>query len=859
MPGQVISRYRILSALGSGGMGVVYRAEDTELRRTVALKFLPERSAQDDRMLERFKQEARNASALNHPNICTIYEVGEADGEVFIAMEYVEGRSLAEQIRPGGLPPETVIRYGRQVAAALDHAHERGIIHRDLKCVNIVTTPQGDAKVLDFGLAKRMDEADLSHTTLVTASLETTLGLAGTLPYMAPELLEGKAATSRSDIWALGIVLFEMAAGRRPFEGENLYRLCGAILQQPAPPLPPRVPPGLAAVIRRCLEKEPARRYQRAGEVRAALEALDSASATDLPPAAVPRRRRWMAAAAAAAVAFALTGASLALLWPRLRPRFERHRVPAQIQLAVLPPAASGSDTAASAFDSGLTETLTARLTELTERHSLAVIPTSEVLARRVRTLDQAREQFGVNLGLALSVQRASQKIRVNYSLVDARTHQQLGGGTITAAADDPFVLQDQVAESVVKSLEIELLPQEVQSLGAHGTSEPAAFDYYLQGRGYLQDFGKLENVDSAISVFQQALQKDPGFALAIAGLGEAYWRKYDLQHDTQWAGRALEACERAVGLRENQAAGHACLGQVYLGTGEYEKAAGQFQRAVQLEPTSDAAYSGLAKAYESLDRPAEAEKTFQKAIALRPNYWAGYNWLGNFHLRHGRLPEAWRMFTQVISLAPDSFIGYSNLGSTRVLEGRYADAVPLLEHSIAIRATGPARSNLATAYFQMRRYADAARNYEAAVQLDPQSYQLWGNLGDAYYWAPGQRDKCPGAYRKAIALAEEKLAVNPRDAAVLGYLSGYHAMLGEEKAARETLGRALKIAHGNPEVLLSAAIVYLQFRDTGHALEALESAVANGLPASLLRDLPNFDSLRENPRFLRMIPKAGS
>src|SRR5216683_1948100 len=286
LPSSVVSHYRLLNPLGSGGMGVVYRAEDTALGRTVALKFLSSQIVQDPKRVERFRDEARTASALNHPNICTIYEVGEQEGEMFIAMEYVEGRPLSEFLRDGGMAVEMLLRYARQISAALEHAHERGIVHRDLKPANVVVTPNGTAKILDFGLAKRHDPEQL-HKTTQGVPTETSVGLTGTLPYMSPEQLEGRETGPRSDIWSLGVLLYEMASGTRPFRGDNLYRLCTAIIEEPMPPLPERVPAGLAAVIKRCLQKEPARRYQRASELRAALEALEiGGTAVAAPPPA---------------------------------------------------------------------------------------------------------------------------------------------------------------------------------------------------------------------------------------------------------------------------------------------------------------------------------------------------------------------------------------------------------------------------------------------------------------------------------------------------------------------------------------------------------------------------------------------
>ena len=841
-------------------MGVVYRAEDTALGRTVALKFLTSQIVHDPKRVERFRDEARTASCLNHPNICTIYEVGEQEGELFIAMEYVEGRPLSESLRDGGMAVETLLRHGRQISNALEHAHERGIVHRDLKPANVVITPEGTAKILDFGLAKRTDPEQLHRTTQGLAT-ETSVGLTGTLPYMSPEQLQGEETGPRSDIWSLGVMLYEMASGTRPFRGENLYRLCTAIIQEPMPPLPENVPAGLAAVIKRCLQKEQARRYQRASELRAALEALEisgtaPAAARPAPETVVARKPLgWIALGVAAVL---LAGVGIGWLWRNRAPGNPGKvavTVPQRVQLAVLPPTgATGADDGA--FNDGLVETLTSRLTTLTEKHPLAVIPASEVRARKVATVDAARAEFGVNLGLVLNVQHAGGQDRVNFSLVDASSHQQLRGGTITAPRGDPFALQDQVSSNVTQALELQLQPQEKRALEAHGTTEPAAYDFYLQGRGYLQDFGQREKVESALSVFNRALQKDPAFAAAYAGMGEAYWRKYELTHQSELVKKAGDTCQQAVNHNASLAEGHSCLGLIYQGTGKYEQARDEYAKAAALEPTLDAAQSGLARSYENLNRPEDAEKAYRAAITLRPNYWMGYNRLGGFYIRHGKWEQAAEMFSQVVALAPDSFIGYNNMGDVRMYQGKNAEAIPLLQRSLQIRKTADATSNLGTAYFQLRRYADAAVAYEQATQLDPQNYVVWGNLGDAYFWTPERRSEADGAYRRAIALALGALQVNTRDAGALSSVSLYRAMLGERIQAVDYLERALRIEPKRPDLLLNAAIAYQQLGEPERALDYLEKAVAAGLPAESLQDLPNFDSLRSKPRFQKLFPQ---
>ena len=854
MPVQLISHYRILGTLGSGGMGAVYRAEDTTLHRTVALKFLPESVAHTSKVYERLKEEARTASALNHPNICTIYEVGEDAGEMFIAMEYIEGRALSELIRQGPLPIEKILRFSSQIGSALAHAHEKGVIHGDLKPSNIVVTPNGDAKILDFGLARRSDPVEFDRKTLETAPAEGEVALGGTFPYMAPEQIEGNVASARTDIWSFGVLLYEMITGTRPFQGATLFLLFNAILRASPLPLPSAVPAGLRTVVSRCLEKEPERRYRRAGEARAALEAIGlSTEQGGLAPQ--PARRSWWRSALIPLSLLVLVAVGvLAIRNYKSHPDAKSpDSMPPHILLGVLPPP-NIADPAQSAFNSGLVDTLNSRLGELSTRHSLSVIPMNSTIEKRVTTVDDAREQFGVNLVLVLNIQRAAGNVRVNYALVDARSHQQTRSGTITAPQVDPFALQDQVFEKVAEALALQLAPQEKQSLAFHGTTEPAAFDFYTQGRGYLQDYVVPEKVDSAITLFGRALEKDPNYAAATAGLGEAYWRKFLLTHDHQWFDAAVSNCQKASQLGPNLAAAHSCLGHAFSSQGTYEKAAEQFRRAFDLDPDSYEAYEGLASAYEKLGRVDEAEKLYKQAIAVQPAYWGNYNRLGVFYMSHARYDAAIAMFSQVISLAPDSYVGFYNLGGVRVQQGKYDQAIPFFERSLSIRRTANGLSNLGTAQFQMQRYAESARNFEQAVKLDSESYELWGNLGDAYYWTPGRRAEAAGAYRTAISLGEENLRRNPRDAQLLAYLGQYHAMLGEGKPALDKIDAALRLQPKSPDLLLASAIVYQQLGDSSRALNALEKAVSLGITPETLRDTPNFSALSDNPRFLVLI-----
>jgi serine/threonine protein kinase/Flp pilus assembly protein TadD len=852
MLGQTLGHYRVDQQIGAGGMGVVYRAHDQRLDRDVALKILPDSLLNDPAAGERLRKEALALSKLNHPNIAHVYDFDTHDGVAFLIMEYVKGDTLARKLADGPLPEEVAVSIGLQIASALEDAAEVGVVHRDIKPSNIMLTSKGAVKVLDFGLARLFRPGD--HE--LTRSHADLPDVAGTLPYMAPERLKSEPADFRSDIYSLGSVLYETVTGKRPFLAPDSLTLIAEILnKKPDPPrdLNSTLSTGFDSTVMRCLAKEPARRYQRASELRAALESVresrsDVAHAAPAPSFAASRFL------SIAALAIALVVVSV-LIWRGLKnPPVVNASPP---ELAVLPLNDATNDPEANAFANGLIETLTSRLSQLSKDHPLQVVPASEIRAKGVTNLQQASKEFGATMGLILTIQSSGDSIRVSYSLVDAKRHATLGGDTITAPASDPFGLEDKVADSFVALLQIELTPDEHVALTQHGTSKPGAYDYYLQGRGYLQEFQEPKNIESAIAEFNHALAEDPNYALAYAGLGEAYWRKYQTSTDPEWVSDARSACDKSIALQKAEAEGHNCLGMVLTGTGAYEDSAKEYRLAASLQPTDDDAYRGLAIAYEQMNKFKDAEETFSKAITLRPGYWSNYNQLGNLFLGEGKYADAEPMFTQVMALAPDSYVGYGNLGITYLSENQYTKALPLLQHSVDISANSENTSNLATLYFDLRRFADSARTNEKAIALNSNRYDIWGNLGDAYYWSPGERSKSFSAYRSAIALANKKLNVNPRDATTLAYLAQYDAMIGQAKAATETINRALTLSPNDQYVLFEAALVFDQLNQPEKSLDYLEKSVAAGYSPNTLLDTPNLDNLHDHPRFQKLIAKA--
>jgi tetratricopeptide (TPR) repeat protein/TolB-like protein len=852
--GKEVGRFWIRSRLGAGGMGEVYLAEDTGLKRQVALKRIAPRLCSNPKSRQRLWKEAEWVSRLNDPHIAAIYDVLEDGDELFVVMEYVEGETLRRRLsRP--LAVSEFLPIATQCAEALAAAHHAGLLHRDIKPENIMLTPSGQVKALDFGVARELPGPDRSATrdTLESSSF------AGTLPYMAPEILEEEPADARADIFSLGVVFYEALEGHNPFLRAGFLETCNCIVHENPPPLcthQSKVPHELERIVAKMLAKDPQERYATSADLVVDLRAmvrLRPPAAPASSPFWFPKRGKPLAAALVFAALVVGLAAANHSLQHRARGWLGLTQVPRQKQLAVLQFRSEEGDPEAASFAAGLTDTLTAKLTPLTDDRTLQVVPTTEIQAKHVATAQQAYAEFGVNLVLEGSLRKAGNLVRVNYALVDSRTRRQVSANSITLPASDPFAVQDQVVNGAVQMLGLVVPPDERRALEFHGTHDPGAYNLYLQGRGYLQNYDKPENTDSAIRAFQQALQLDSNFALAYAGLGDAYWRKYRDEKDSRWVQSSRGSCEQALRLDDKLAAAHECLGTLYTGTGRYEDAVPEFERALQSEPTNDDAYRGLARAYERLGKLSQAEMTYRQAIELRPHYWATYSWLGAFYYSRTRYQEAAEMFSKVISLAPDSFRGYYNLGGTNIAEGRYADAIANLEHSIFIRPTPTAYSNLGTAYFYVRRFDDSARSFTQSLKLNEKNYYLWWNLGDAYDWIPGKTAEASEAYTKCSSLANDELKIDPRDTAALGIRAICSAMTNDRKVALADLETATSLSPKDAELCFDAALVYNHFGETKQTLLWLEKAVAAGYSRSLARDSPFFDELRADARFQKL------
>jgi Flp pilus assembly protein TadD/TolB-like protein len=531
--------------------------------------------------------------------------------------------------------------------------------------------------------------------------------------------------------------------------------------------------------------------------------------------------------------------------------------VPSQKNLVVLPFKAVGGGSDEQVYCDGFTETVTAKLAS---DPSLQVPSAIEIRGKNITSIDKARTQFGANLVLVASWQRVAHSARINLSLVDAKTGQQLRTDTITEPADDLFSLQDQVVLKTFRMLQVKPSGVTASSLTDHGTTVLTAYDFYVQGIGYLQRYERLENVELAITLFQRAITADQSYAQAQAALAQAYWYKYSATEDPQWAEQAKAAVKAAENLDSRLPEVQLAIGNLNRRTGVFSAAITAFRRLLEMDQENSDAYIGLGGTYDSLGRTAEAEKAFRHAIEIRPACWSCYNKLGvflNSHARYSEAADAWRRVTE---LAPDNVWGYMNVGVTYFNEGQFEVADTYFRRGLDVAPNDPdLESNIGTVSFFLGHFEEDVQYMQRAIALRPHKYDYWGNLADAYRMIPGQADKAAIAYKQAISLADKQLEVNPSDTDVLSSLALWHSRIGDAVGARKYLTAALQASPNEVDILRIACLVHLEAREPQESLIWLEKAVHAGYSREQLVANPELASLRSEPEFGRLVGEAVS
>jgi len=821
-------------------MGVVYKAQDTKLDRIVALKFLPERLLRDEEAKARFVQEAKAASALNHTNITTIYEIDETEDRCFISMEYVKGRSIKEVIEERAFSEEEILKIATQIAEGLNAAHKRDIVHRDIKSDNIMLTEDGQVKIMDFGLAKLKGVSQLTKAG-------TTLG---TMQYMSPEQVQGMEVDQRSDVFSFGVVLYEMITGRLPFKGEYEAAVIYSIINEAPEPLAeyrPDVPEGLQRVVDKALEKQREFRYQNLDDLLADAERLTKGE--EVKPV-LPRRINWTyVGIGAGAVALFLI---FFLLFSVFRVTV---RIPAKPTLAVLYLRNLG-DKVDDYFAAGMTEAI---ITDLSRLGGLRVLSRSDVAPYRGKEINirELGKKLRVDYVIDGSIQKADHMLKITAQLIKTKDGFPVWADKFTDELDNVFTVQDEVAKRIASALEVKLSPVEKKRIEKKPTGNIQAYDYYLKGMDYFWK-GSQKDLDLALEMFNNALEIDSNYALAYSGIGEVYATKYNYQRTMDWLDKAEEMAKKALNLDPELAEAHLTLGRTYDFEKEGKLAIEEFRKVIELLPNSNDAYRRLGWVYiYNFSDYDKGIKYFQKALEIRPTDAKSYRGMGLSYTSLRRYDEAIKNIKEGLEIAPDDFYLLAFLADAYRYKRRFDLALGVYEKALKYYPNDPNISFYlgGWVYYSKKEYDKAIEIFEKSIKQGMPEFRVLVYIGSAYQHK-GDKEKAKVFYDSSVSACQKILEKEPENSWALSELGLSYAFLGYEKEAIEKGEQAMK-TELRADQMYNLALIYAVLKKDYLALKTLEQACEKDPSYIDIAALNSeFEHLKNYPGFQNLLKK---
>jgi len=844
MIGESVSHYQILEQLGGGGMGVVYKAYDTRLKRQVALKFISSKLSHNEDVKARFMREAQAASALDHPNICTVHEIDQTDeGQLFICMALYEGDTLKKKIQDGPLPIDEVIALALQIASGLATAHDAGIFHRDLKPANIMRTKKEELKIVDFGLAKLSGQQDLTKEG-------STIG---TVAYMSPEQAKGETVDHRTDLWSFGVILYELLTGEWPFRGDYDQAVIYSVLNEEPETIQNSrkdVPVELINIVTRCLMKDPKDRYSSMDDIVLILKQHQqgTTSGRQFPginkmEELVQKIKRYKISIIIVVFLCIIFGI-WELFFSLSSPRY----------LVVLPFRVIGEESIDDFYRDGLLEIINSKLTQLEQfQDKLWVISGSEVRNNKISGVAEARDIVGAELAITGSISRSDGSLRYTLNLVETESFIQLKSKDLTVNMSTASIVEEKIIDSIVDMLNLELGHDARSVLYAGGTSLPDAHDYYVRGRGYLTRSEESVNIETAISLFELALSADSTYLLAYTGLGEAYWKRYDSTQDLQYVELAKMACQKARILGDEHVEVNVTCGIIFRGIGEYEKAVETLKKALSIDPENANASLELGYVYLLQGNLDLSKIVFENTTKNRPGYWQGYSYLGFFYYVTGEYEKAVEQYQKVVELIPHSDVGYRKLAGTYFQMDKPDEFLLASEKALKIKPSYVVINNLAVFYYYSGDYEKAVEMFKEVLVYNVHDYLIYGNIATASYFT-SQKDSAEVYYRKAVEIAEEMRKINPRNNLLLSNLAGYYARLNSTDIAYQLLDELKNLDPKNLMVIFNMGDVYEQLGERETALFWMKKAIEGGVTLAKFKLNPGLKDLIADERFKEII-----